>query len=74
MGRERWATGSSVSYRKIIPTWCSGKEFSQKKKKKEFSLQYRRCRRCGFNPWVREIPWRRKWQPTPVLLPGEFYG
>ena len=33
-GRERWATGSSVSYRKIIPTWCSGKEFSQKKKKK----------------------------------------
>ena len=25
-----------------------------------------------FNPWVRKIPWRRKWQPTPVLLPGEF--
>ena len=27
--------------------------------------------RHGFNPWVRKIPWRRKWQPTPVLLPGE---
>lgn len=27
-----------------------------------------------FNPWVRKIPWRRKWQPTPVLLPGKFYG
>ena len=26
------------------------------------------CRRPGFDPW---IPWRRKWQPTPVFLPGE---
>ena len=24
--------------------------------------------------WVRKIPWRRKWQPTPVLLPGKFHG
>ena len=24
-----------------------------------------------FNPWVERIPWRRKWQPTPVFLPGE---
>ena len=24
-----------------------------------------------FNPWVRKIPWSRKWQPTPVFLPGE---
>ena len=30
------------------------------------------CRRPGFDPWVRKIPWRRKWQPTPVLLPGKF--
>ena len=28
----------------------------------------------GFHPWVRKIPWRRKWQPTPVLLPGESHG
>ena len=27
-----------------------------------------------FDPWVRKIPWRRKWQPTPVLLPGKFHG
>ena len=27
-----------------------------------------------FNPWVRKILWRRKWQPTPVLLPGESHG
>ena len=32
------------------------------------------CRRCGFDPWFRKIPWRRKWQPTPVFLPGEFQG
>ena len=25
-------------------------------------------------PWVRKIPWRRKWQPTPVFLPGESHG
>ena len=24
--------------------------------------------RCGFNPWVGKIPWRRKWQHTPVFL------
>ena len=28
----------------------------------------------GFDPWVRKIPWRRKQQPTPVLLPGKFHG
>ena len=28
----------------------------------------------GFNPWVRKIPWRRKWQPTPVFSPGESHG
>ena len=27
-----------------------------------------------FNPWVGKIPWKRKWQSTPVFLPGEFYG
>ena len=28
----------------------------------------------GFDPWVRKIPWRRKWLPTPVFLPKEFHG
>ena len=32
------------------------------------------CRRPGFDPWVGTIPWRRTWQPTPILLPGEFHG
>ena len=30
--------------------------------------------RWGFDPWVRKIPWRWSWQPTPVVLPGESYG
>ena len=29
------------------------------------------CRRSGFDPWIGKIPWRREWQPTPVLWPGE---
>ena len=32
------------------------------------------CRRHRFDLWVRKIPWRRKWQPTPVFLPGESQG
>ena len=35
------------------------------------SLQQRRPR---FNPWVRKIPWRSKWQPTLVFLPGKSHG
>ena len=33
------------------------------------------CRRCRVNPWVRKVPWNRKWQqPTPVFLPRKFSG
>ena len=48
-----------------LPRWQSGKEFS---------CQYRRYRKHGFNPWVRKMPWSGKWQPIPVLLPGKFHG
>ena len=41
---------------------------------KESSCQFKRPERLEFNPWVRKIPWRRKWQPTPVFLPGECHG
>ena len=37
---------------------------------KETTCQWGRCR---FNPWVSKIPWRRKWQPTPVFLPGKSH-
>ena len=41
---------------------------------KESTCQCSRCKRCEFDPWVGKIPWRRKWLPTPVFLPGEFHG
>jgi len=39
---------------------------------KESACQCRRHRIHEFNPCVGKIPWRRKWQPTPAFLPGEF--
>ena len=42
--------------------WLSGKESTCQ------------CMRQGFDPWVRKIPWRRKWHPTPVFLPGKSHG
>ena len=41
---------------------------------KEPTCQFRGCKRHRFDPCVRKIPWRRKWQPTAVFLPGEFCG
>ena len=35
---------------------------------KDFACQYPRCKRCGFDPWIRKISWRRKWLPTLVFL------
>ena len=32
------------------------------------------CKRPMFNPWVRKIPWKRKWPPTPVFLLGKSHG
>ena len=32
------------------------------------------AQRPGFDPWVGKIPWRKKWQPTSVLLPGKSHG
>ena len=45
-----------------FPRWTSGKESACQ------------CRRQGFYPWVEKIVWRRKWQPTPVFLPGKSHG
>ena len=50
------------SYNAGFCWWLSGKESAYQ------------CRIHGFSPWVRKIPWRRKLQPTPVFLPGEFHG
>ena len=50
---------------KGLPRWLSGKEPP---------CQCRRHRRRGFDPWIGKMPWRRKWQSTPVFLPGESHG
>ena len=42
-----------------LPRWLNGKEPT------------RQCKRCGLDPWVGKIPWKREWQPTPVFLPGK---
>ena len=41
---------------------------------KEFACQCRSPRRYQLDPWVWKIPWRRKWQPTLVSLPGDSNG
>ena len=41
---------------------------------KEPASHCRRHKNCGFYPWVRKIPWRRTWQPTPVFLRGKSHG
>ena len=45
-----------------LPRWLRGKELACQ------------CRRREFDPWVGKIRWRRKWQPTPVFLPGKSHG
>ena len=45
-----------------LPRWPSGKESAC------------RCRRRGFNPWVGKSPSRRKWQLSPIFLPGKSHG
>ena len=41
--------------------------------RKESTCQCRRHRRYMLNFWVRKLPWRRKWQPPPVVLPGKSH-
>ena len=44
-----------------FPWWPNGKE------------SIHQSRKGRFNSWVRKIPWRRKWQSTPVFLPGKSH-
>ena len=52
----------NIFSRARLPRWLSGKESTCQ------------CRRHRFDSWSRNIPWNRKWQPTPAFLPGEPYG
>ena len=58
-----WAYNFSLNLR--LTSWLSSKEST---------CNAGWCRRSEFDPWVRKIPWRRAWQPTPVFLPGKSDG
>ena len=45
-----------------LPWWFSDKESACQ------------CKRPVLDPWVGKIPWVRKWQPTPLSLPGKSHG
>ena len=58
-----WVTQTELSFNTpLLPWWLRWETICLK------------CWRPGFDPWVRKIPWRRKWLPTPVFLPGEVHG
>ena len=59
---ESWVLWILFYWSPQLLRWLSGKECT---------CQYRRHR---FDSWVRQIAWRRAWQPTPVFLPGESHG
>ena len=53
---------------------CSYMGFPGGTRAKEPTCQCKRHKRLRFDLWVRKIPWRRKWQPTPAFLPEKFHG
>ena len=48
-----------------LPRLCTGKEST---------YQCRKHKRSGLDPWVKKIPWRKKWQPAPIFFPGRPHG
>ena len=60
-----WACMHARKERMGLPRWLRGKEST---------CQWRRHRRHRFDPWVGKVPWRRKWQPISVFLPGISHG
>ena len=68
-------SGSNRSLLLTLTTLLKGiKGFPGGASGKESACQCRRHKRPGFHPWVGKIALRRKWQPTPVFLSGEFQG
>ena len=60
--------------RKVIPHLLNPVGFPRGTSGKESACQCRGRKRHVFDPWVRKIPWRKKWQPTSVFLPGKSHG
>ena len=55
--------------RNIIPTLISQNGYVAQSVKNLPAVQ-----ETKFDSWVGKTPWRRKWQPTPLFLPGESHG
>ena len=87
--KQEFTSISFLQFTVMLPTLCVTRRFSWYKSHqstacmlgfpggtdgKELTSQCRRHQRCEFETWVRKIPWRRAWQPTPVFLPGESHG
>ena len=53
---------------------CSQEQFFTSWDTREPPCQCEGHKRCRFYPWLGRIFWRKKWQPTPVFLPGKFHG
>ena len=53
--------GYNIQYLGLL-WWLSGEESAYQ------------CRRLGFSPGVGKIPWKRKWQPILIFLPGKSHG
>ena len=61
----KWLTHTHTHTTSLgLPKWCSVKESA---------CQCKRSKTHELDPWVRKIPWSKKQQSTPVLLPGKFY-
>ena len=69
-GRCKHASGTIPD----LDTYCQSRGLPRWLSSKESACQYGRCRGHRFDPWVGKIPWRRKWQHTPVFLPGKSQG
>ena len=70
-GEDWWATVHGVTTERLTLHDILLMGFPGGTSGKESTCQCRRHKRCEFNLWVRRIPWRRAWQPTPVFLPGK---
>ena len=69
-----WVISTVLSLSSLISFCHSAVDFPGGVSGKEPACQCRRRKRCRFHAWIRKIPWRRTWRPTPVFLPGESHG
>ena len=64
LGLPVWSSGEETACHSLagLPSWLRRKRTCPQ------------CGRPGFDPCIGKIPWRSKWQPTPVFLPGESHA